>query len=1336
MNKLILLICGFILQITVVFSQNISVLTQHGDNRRTGWNNRETILTTSNLNQASFGKSYSMPVDDQIYAQPLVVSNLNIGGANHNTVFVATVNNTVYAFDADKAGTFWFKNYTVGGMRVPQNKDMTGACGGNYNDFSGNIGIIGTPVIDSARSTMYFVARSTDSPVGSWGMGNFFEYLHAIDITTGNERANSPVRINASISGIGEGSVNGMLDFNPQHENQRAGLLLVNGIVYLTFAGHCDWSPYHGWILGYDEISLQQKFIFNTSPDGHAGGIWMSGAGPSADENGNIYAAVGNGSISTNTGNPRNYGESAIKLFPTGNMLGVSSFFTAKNFTDLNNADLDFGSTQILLVPSSSVEIAGSKDGNIYVMNGNSLGGYNAATNNVLQTINLGSGKTLRSSFSYFKGMTKEWLYTWSENAALKAFPFLRNTSTFDQASVVIGTAQGPTGNNGTLLSVSSNGSKDGTGILWATHAVTGDANQSTRPGILRAFDANDVTKELWNSNQKPGDNIGNYAKFVCPTIANGKVYIATFSNQLLVYGKTDTTIVAQCTGIVDLAKGKNAFASSIESSLLPAINAADSNLSTRWASLQGADPQSIYVDLGNRYDVCKVILNWEAAYAKDFQLQVSDDAVNWTTVKSISGNTFLQNILYVKGTGRYIRMFGTARGTTYGYSLYEFQVFGTTNNSCAPPASILTSGISRTGATISWNQVPGINSYQLNYKTVGALGFTSLNVTGSRVTLQNLVCGTDYLLNVQAVCANGSLSLVSANQAFSTLICDGSCGFLPTRWSNQDVGKTAITGSSCFRTGAFTLKASGTDVWNTADGFQFAYKTFNGSGRVSVRVDSIIAGNLWAKAGIMFRESLDSGSRHVIMAMTPGSANGAAFQFRQSTGGNSSNTNVPGFNLPYFVRVVKNGTTYSGYISADSITWKQVGTTVDLGFGGQPLLAGIFLSSHDNSSLGKAVFSHVPIIFSADTGASNTNCPPVNIALNRPAASSSTSSTDKAIYEFKAFDGDTTSSWVSRPGIDPQWIYTDLGKNYQLCQVSIQWGTQFAQNYQIQVSDDASTWKTVQSVTGNRSRLNIINFNSTTQGRFLRVYGTGRATTLGYAIQEMQVRGTALPNQPFNIALNKNVFSSSNENSLLLPGNIVDGLGSSRWASQLNVDTSWVYIDLGAIFILNKVMLDWEVALGRDFQIQVSSDLVIWNTLQTIVGNTLFTNVINLNGSGRYVRMFGTKRGYPAGYSLYEFEVYGQPQTALRLAGSISQSQLKIYPVPAANYITIETQNLIIGDISLINLSTNLPNKLLFVSRSALKAVININALNTGFYILEINTIKDKLSKIISIKK
>jgi hypothetical protein len=1237
---------AFCLPLCFAFSQNVSVYTQHGDVKRTGWNAGEKKLTVANVKAASFGKLYSLDVDDQTYAQPLVVSDLTIAGGKHNVVFVATVNNSIYAFDADNGTRYWVKNYNPAGQRPPKNTDMTGACGGGYRDFSGNMGIVGTPVIDSVSKTMYFVNRTTDTPPGNNGTGSFFQYFHAIDLATGNERANSPVLITAQVSGTGDGNVNGIITFNPQKQNQRPGLALAKGIVYVGYASHCDWGPYHGWLLGYDATTLQQKIVYNTTPDGYNGGIWMSAGAPAVDETGNLYVAVGNGSVGVGNdrSNVRNRSESALKLTPAGNTLAVSSFFTPKNFQELENADLDFGVTQVLLVPGTNLAVTGCKDGNIYVMNRDNMGGFNATTDNVVQTISLGSGKSLRSSFAYFKGSQKSFFYTWSENAALKAFPYSPATGKFDEAGVVIGSAQGPNGANGTLLSVSSDGSKDGTGILWASHAASGDANQSVRPGILRAFDANDVTKELWNSNQNPNDNIGTYAKFVCPTIANGKVYMATFSNKFVIYGVTDTTQQVACNGTSNLARGKTTVASSNESSFYPASNATDGNATTRWSSAY-SDPQWIYVDLGSCYNVCQVKLAWEAAYGKDYQMQVSDDATTWTTVQTVTGNTSLTNILPVKGAGRYVRMYGTARGITAGYSLFEFEVYGTAANTCGTPATLSVSAITRTSATLSWAAVSGATAYNVQYKTVAATAYTPVTVSTNSLSLSTLSCGTDYLFKVQAVCSANSD--FSTDKAFSTSICDAACSFLPTRWQSQDVGRVGIVGEACFNNNIFRLKASGRDIWEGADGFRFAFKTFNGDGKVTARIDSLIANNPWAKAGIMFRETLDSTSRNALMALTPG--NGATFQYRLTAGGQSLNTALAGIKAPYYVMVVKRGNRYAGYISADSVVWKQVGATVDLGFGSGPITAGIALSSHDNGQLARAVFSQVPIVFSADTTVNTTPPTPVcstpNVALNRPAASSSTLSVDKSIYEFRAFDGDAATRWASSQGTDPQWLLVDLGKRYNVCSVSIDWAAELAKDYQIQISDDAAAWTTLKTITGNTAFSNILSVSGT--GRFVRMYATARGTTLGYSINEMRVSGTALPDQPINLALGKTVAASSTENGFYPAAQAVDGLGSTRWASLPNIDPSWIYVDLGKTYTLSQVVLDWEVALGKDFQIQVSGDATTWNTVKTVSGNTSYVNVVPVSGTGRYVRMLGTVRGYAAGYSLYEFEVYGSEVAA-----------------------------------------------------------------------------------------
>jgi hypothetical protein len=513
--------------------QHISVLTQHNNNTRAGLNDQEKKLTTSNVNSSTFGKLFTLSVDDQVYAQPLLVGNLPINAGNHNVAFIATVNNTLYAYDGDSGKPYWKKNYTASGMRPPRNTDMTGACGGQYQDFSGNMGIVGTPVIDSAAQTIYFVARSTSNGV------SFVQYLHAVNIIDGSERTGSPVKITATYNGTGDGNVNGVITFDAQKQNQRQGLTLLNGVVYVTFSSHCDWGPYHGWILGYNATSLQQQIVYNDTPNGIDGGLWQSGTGMAADAQGNLYVVTGNGTVGDNNNQTvlTNRGESALKLTVSGSTLQVSSYFTPFNFQNLENNDLDYGGMGAFLIPASNYYFTGCKDGNIYLLNKDNMGGFNTSANNIQQTIFLNGNANMHCQPAYYKGSTNEFIYIWSENDQLRALPFNRSSNLIDVGSQAIATITGPQGQSGAVLSVSSNGTTAGTGILWAAYAATGDAEHLVSPGILRAFDASNVTKELWNNNQNAADNAGKYAKFSSPTIANGHVYLPTFSNQVVVYG-------------------------------------------------------------------------------------------------------------------------------------------------------------------------------------------------------------------------------------------------------------------------------------------------------------------------------------------------------------------------------------------------------------------------------------------------------------------------------------------------------------------------------------------------------------------------------------------------------------------------------------------------------------------------------------------------------------------------------------------------------------------------------------------------------------------------------
>jgi len=331
---------------------DVAVLTHHNDLSHTGANLQETLLTTNNVNTNTFGLLYTRSVDDQIYAQPLVMTNVNIPGKGvHNIVIVATVNDSVYAFDAEDPSVtapYWTNSFiNPPNIVPPTHSDLSAinACGGNYVDFSGSMGIVGTPVIDPVAGTIYLVARTRET-------NTFVQRLHALDITTGQDR-HTPVVITATYSGTGAGNVGGIITFDPERQNQRCGLSLINGVVYIAWSSHCDLGPYHGWIIGYDSTNLTRVVVYNDTPNGSNGGLWMSDDSLAADASGNIYLSTGNGTVDT-SGGP-NRGESFLKLVRSGGSLTVASWFTPYNFQNLENGDTDLGSGGFLLIPGTSL---------------------------------------------------------------------------------------------------------------------------------------------------------------------------------------------------------------------------------------------------------------------------------------------------------------------------------------------------------------------------------------------------------------------------------------------------------------------------------------------------------------------------------------------------------------------------------------------------------------------------------------------------------------------------------------------------------------------------------------------------------------------------------------------------------------------------------------------------------------------------------------------------------------------------------------------------------------------------------------------------------------------
>ena len=968
------------------------VWTQHNDQSRTGWYPYESTLNTTNVNTNTFGLNFNHITDDKIYAQPLVMMNVNIPNKGFkNVVFVATVNNTIYAYDADvNAEPYWQHNYTnkiatapgadCNNCRPANKTDIhPSLCGGGYGDFTGSMGIAGTPVIDSVAGTMYFVTKIVnlgDGPIDnhSYQSGikdeynytttGFHQYLHAIDIRTGNEMPYSPVEIHPVTTGTGDGQTSpGVISFDPRRQFNRAGLVLSRGKIYIAFAAHCDNNPSHGLIVSYEADNLNFLNVYNATPNDGRGGIWMSGTAPAVDENGNLYFTTGNAlnenrtssnynTYTASAADPANRGESVIKLTPD---LTLSSYFTPYNYIALNDADKDFP-MQVMLLPNTGLALTGCKDNNLYVMDRNNLGGFDEYTNNIKQTVSAGSNASMHSTLSYFGGPTP-YAYQFSENTQLKAYP----VSSTGLGAVITNTSiAGPTGYMGGFLSVSSNGSDPATGVLWAYQAQNGcNANGSECHGLLHAVRADDIRTELWNSEMNATDNITVFNKFSCPTIALGKVYLAANRNQLCVYGlKTNTTC------LTNVALGKTATA--LTTAAGSANSVTDGNTSSYWRS-NAHDIDSIYIDLGSSYDICKAAISWVSGrYGKDFDIKVSDDKINWTTVDAVRGNSATYTEFNGSFSGRYVSMVGIARGTSNGYSIYEFQVFGNPASSCRAPGGLSAGTLTSSSVRLSWDAIAGVTQYIVKYHSNLSASWLTKTTTGNSLDLSALSCGPVYYYTVQAIC--GAAQSAVSHGSFSLSGCPVSaCDIFPVRYFNVDLGDIGMAGSTCKNGDVWTLTGSGTDIGGTEDAFQFAYTNddvvdYEVSGRITAQ-DAVNASN---KLGIMIRDSLTNTSRFAFLASLNNGYN-INFIYRNQPSGMVTIIPVPGhYALPYWMKLRKSGTQYLAYISPDGLNWTKVAGPVDLNFGTDATNAphyGMAVTSANNASLSSGSIDNFTVL-------------------------------------------------------------------------------------------------------------------------------------------------------------------------------------------------------------------------------------------------------------------------------------------------------------------------------------------------------------------------------------
>lgn len=503
--------------------QSRMVTSQH-DNMRTGANVSEQILKPANVNVSQFGKVFSYPVDGAVFAQPLYLPNVDVPGRGvHNVVFIATEHDSVYAFDADRAQStpLWHVNLLPPGDRVTTVSDSDVRC----PFISPEVGITSTPVIDLETGTLYVLARAKRRREGTGA--EYTQKLHALAITTGVEKFGGPVEISASVEGDGVDSYKGQLKFDPLRENPRAALLLVKGHVYLTWASSCDVGPYHGWVMTYDAHTLKQEAVMSTSPDSAESGIWMSDTGPAADEQGNVYVVTGNGAFDANNGKGRDYGDSALRLSLKGGQLLVGSYFTPYNYKDLSSDDNDLGSGGPVLLPGKGHPagiVFGGKAGDLFVVDPTRMGGLQGTLENAsLQRIRVSSG--IYSAPAYWNGH----LYYYGAGDTLKDFIVTNGRLAVTPAAQSSRKSE----TSGGTPTVSANGDKDG--VVWIIENKAWNAYRGK--AVLHAYDALNVSKELYSSDQNPDrDRAGDSIRFTIPMVANGRVYVGV-KNAVTVYG-------------------------------------------------------------------------------------------------------------------------------------------------------------------------------------------------------------------------------------------------------------------------------------------------------------------------------------------------------------------------------------------------------------------------------------------------------------------------------------------------------------------------------------------------------------------------------------------------------------------------------------------------------------------------------------------------------------------------------------------------------------------------------------------------------------------------------
>jgi len=1021
----------------------VSVLTWHNDAARTGQNLQETVLTPSNVNSTNFGKLFQLPtsgtLDGKVDAQPLYVPSLSINSGTHNVVYVATENDTVYAFDADNGATLWSQSLLLSGENVVQATDSQ-IDGGQCTQVTPTIGITSTPVIDLAsgpHGTIYVVAMSKD------GSGNFHQRLHALDLINHTEEFGGPVNIAATYPGTGDNSSNGSVVFDPKQYKDRAALALSNGIVYTSWASHCDAGLYTAWIIGYNESSLAQASVLNLSPNGHQASIWQAGAGPAVDAGGNLYALMANGTFDTtmnSAGFPTNgdYGNGFMKL-STGTALAVADYFATFNAPteDEPQVDQDLGSGGPMLLPtladamghSRELAVGAGKDGIAYVVDRNNMGKFNPTNDNAIYQ-EFGLSSSVFSSPAWFNNN----LYYGPNGQVLSAYPY---------SGGFFGSAASQTGTSftypGTTPSISANGSSNG--IVWAM--------ENTSVAVLHAYDATNLSSELYNSNQAASsrDHFGMGNKYMVPTVANGKVFAAATSsdnssNVVGVFG------LLSCSYGASVSYGSQLFSSSAVSSASFSVPAGSgcswsattsSNFITITGGASGTGPGSVSYSIpanpgATRTGVIVVAGHtYTVTQTGDGTLSAPSSPSPANGANGISINPTL-TWAASSGATSYDVYFGTSSAPSFVQNVV----------SASYTPATLTPGITYYWMVVAKNSSGNANSSVWNFTTTEATTNSVTPSSGSTISqtfaLQySDTAGATSLRSVYAY-FNATLASPASNSCFLfynvaanqiDLLNDGGTAYLTATPGTA----TTLQNSQCSLNLATTTVApnGSTLVLNLAVTFKSAYAGTKNIYMYATDVSGSISG--WQTAGSWIVPAGSGTPSAVSVTPSSGSAASQNFALKYSDTAGASNLKLL---YAYFNATLASPASNSCFVYY-SVAANQINLLNDAG------------TAYSTAVLGAATTlqnGHCSVNVAATTAVPSGN----NLTLNLAMAFAPAYAGTKNIYMYATDISGSNSGWQTAGS----WIVPVASGTPSAVSVTPSSGSVASQNFALQYSDTA----------------------------------------------------------------------------------------------------------------------------------------------------------------------------------------------------------------------------------------------------------------------------------------